>query len=228
MPDEVSKIIHNTNGSTAVPANISIEALDDLLKKHSIDPSKFTKTLNDLHVEIQCNDCFLHLIDNSELVRMVQPVFVKVMYKGRTLVNSKDVILSRNNQERPRNSLLSEKMFPNETPLIASKRALCEELLLKNDIVEKSVSHIDNLDRAQTTKMNSKSYEGLTSVYQKHLLVFEVMDGSPMMSLMGLPAYADFQTTESTPQKKVEHFWTWIDDKTARDTVVGANFDEPF
>ena len=35
--------------------------------------------------------------------------------------------------ERLRNSLLSEKMFPGETPLCASKRALVEELAVPAD-----------------------------------------------------------------------------------------------
>ena len=33
------------------------------------------------------------------------------------------------------------------------------------------------------------------------------------MKTVGLPEYQDFQTTEETPQKTTEHFWTWVDER---------------
>lgn len=215
------------SSSKAVSSEVTLDELDALLRSHGVDSTQFSKTLNDLHHEIAKNDCFPYEIE-GQLVRLVQPVFIKLVYGCKTLVNVKDIIVTRGNQERGRNSLLSEKMFPGETPLGASKRALREELTLPIDAVEASVTHMIGEDRTQTNTMKSKSYDGLTSVYKKHLIVLNVKEDAPITALIGLPDYSDFSTTEVAPHKTVQHYWSWLDHATAKASVVGANFDEIF
>ncbi len=52
------------------------------------------KTVRDLKKELEVRDCFLNVLDGT-LVRMVQPVFIKLKYGDKILVNSKDIYLHR-------------------------------------------------------------------------------------------------------------------------------------
>lgn len=212
---------------SAISSDISLEELERLLEKHKIDTSKFVKTLRDLQKEIQVRDCFLNVLDGA-LVRMVQPVFVKLRYKDRVLVNCKDIYLHRNNMERIRSCVMSEKMFPQESPLISSIRGIVEEIGVDQDTVTSSVKHIKHLDQLQVNKMQSRSYDGLITIYEKHLMVLEVQENSKLMPKVGLPQFNDFVTLEETETKKVEHHWTWMDSDEAYHKVTGANFDKDF
>jgi len=215
--------------STAIPTDITTEGLEELLDKYKIDKTKFVKTVADLRKEIEVRDCFLNVLDGT-LVRMVQPVFVKLRYNNKILVNAKDIYMHRNNMERKRNCVLSEKMLPGEAPLSSSIRAVVEEIGINQDIITSSIKHIEHLDQLQVNKMQSRSYEGLISIYEKHLLILEVQENSKLLQgrHMGLPDFVDFTTNEVTDTKNVEHHWTWMDEQQAYDTVTGANFDREF
>ncbi len=121
-------------------------------------------------------------------------------------------------------------MLPGEAPLKSSIRAVVEEIGIDEGIITASIKHISHLDQLQVNKMQSRSYDGLISIYEKHLLVLEVQNESKLLreQLLGLPDFKDFTTLEETDTKKVEHHWTWMDEKIAYDTVTGANFDKEF
>ena len=138
----------------AASPDITLAELESLLQQHHIDTSRFVKTTKDLHEEVKNQESFLET-EAGKLVRVVTPIFIVLrcrigsaggiaddvhdhsvgkptttLPKYRVLCNTKDIYKHRNNMERVRDSVVSEKLFPGETPLVAALRGLREELLL--------------------------------------------------------------------------------------------------
>lgn len=150
------------------------------------------KSIQQLADEIVCGDSsILYFPSSMAILRVVQPVFVKLRCRGHILVNTKDVFIDDNSRIKYRNSLLAEKMHSRDASARdAALRGIGEELAISlPTLLGSSPSSSSSGQKAYTGNLfhqifpedestssvsfctkSSPSYPGLTSLYQTHLI----------------------------------------------------------
>lgn len=142
------------------------EQLEGRLASHGVPIGRWgegaSKTFNHLLNELREGESILESQD-AELLRKFKVVGIEVLFKdtnGKTLRLREDKQVFTDGREKKRrlDVSLAEKMKPGETPYLAAKRAILEELGISSEIelLKRGEFHI--------TKP-SESFPGLTSDY---------------------------------------------------------------
>ena len=127
------------------------------LKKYGIGDAK---AFSDLESEINNGECEIIFDNDGTPTRCIKVVAVKIFYKGMALMETNQIF--KDGRERKRNiNGLSEKLLPNETPIDAARRAIFEELGIKDLGRKFNLVHYGS---AVETK-SSPSYPGLKTEY---------------------------------------------------------------
>lgn len=175
LQDPVVMPLQVKQGVTAEELSRILETIDGVnVEEYGVGHAKSIEQLAD---EIGCGDSsILYFPDSGTLVRLVQPVFVKLrLPSGHVLVNTSDLSL-HTNKIKHRHSLLAEKMQQNtdRSATEAALRGIEEEL----GISRASLLHLIRADEVRTSvnmcMKGSPSYPGLNSLYQQHLIELDL------------------------------------------------------
>jgi hypothetical protein len=140
--------------------------LIELLTSHNIDLDTWshdqgTKTINDLQAEINSGESRLEVVE-GDLLRLLQVVgiwvYVRLGSELFRVVEDQQIFFTGVIRKRGR-SLLTEKILPGESPLVAGKRMLQEELSFHYE------GELTALGQ-ETRQLESASYPGLASCYE--------------------------------------------------------------
>lgn len=150
------------------------------------------------------------------------------------LVNTKDVLLHKNGQDKKKNSLMAEKAVDGENPMKCTMRGFVEELHISMEEQEAYFDFRNELERDQTNKMQSRSYNGLMAIYEKKQVCVDIKPNAPREFLEKLGLFdggtrlEPFTSAEKTELKDTIHHWSWMPEDRAYECITGANFDVEF
>jgi len=177
-----------------------VDRLKSKLETFGIDISAWGtggyKTLDHLTKEIECQEVFLNVNENSELIRISEVVAATIFYthddgKKYCLREEKQVFFD--GRERVRSSAgqsVFEKMQLGEDPTEAMLRGISEELGIVGSMLLNYVDKVENI-------ADSKSYPGLQTKSTTHL--FEAILNSEQFHPQGY--------REEQPDKVTYFIW---------------------
>lgn len=207
----------------------SEEDLLALLEDAGIDVTRFgqgqAKSVAALLHEVEEGSCRLEWERLSgTLRRVVEPVFVKLRYGERVLVERAQVLPS--GKRRERNSLLAEKRDPSDAdPFDAALRGIREELKVHLQRDTDGLVHHQEEDKTTTESTTSFSYPGMQAEYLTHYVSLELVESSAAAKLFagcGLVEGAAFETEESKPEGILRLHWEWVNiDEAVASRVKG-------
>jgi len=211
----------------------SEKALQDFLESCSVKTSRFgqgnAKPLSWLYQELQEGTCYLENSEEtapaspgtsrrSRLLRVVEPIFIRLRFRGKVLVQEKQKF--PDGRVRMRNMLLAEKKEPRDSGGIVSTvhRAIHEELgvsmedLRRDDVMK----YRTDTYHFEIEHIDSPSYPGLASAYRTHHVQVDILEtGLDVFMHCGLPEFSEFVTTEKTAHGGITLYWRWDDVATA-------------
>lgn len=159
----ISALVH-------APIGMSNEDLEQKLKAHGIDVTKFgkepgTKTLSDLSAELIKGESVLAEDEHGQLTRIVDIVVVKLQHplKG-TLVTVQQTHSDGTVKELKR--LPGAKRRPDENQFITARRMLKKTLKVNDDHVVMKEDAVEVIEESKT----SIAYPGIRALYRKRLI----------------------------------------------------------
>ncbi|CAK0817586.1 unnamed protein product [Prorocentrum cordatum] len=228
--------------SEAAPASWmrSEEALSTLLEKHGVNTQLFgvgsAKTISQLLGELRGQSCFLEFPGahegtrdlsqqrSSQVLRIVEPVFIRLRWRGRVLVQESQRMVD--GRMRQRNMLLAEKKEPSDGGgfMATVVRGLNEELGIPREVLlqDGALRYRPDTYHFEIEQIESPSYPSLLSVYRTHHVQVDILDGGlHLFSKCGLPGCTPFTTSETSSLGTTTHFWRWSDaEKALQEGVV--------
>jgi hypothetical protein len=212
----------------------SVAELVVLLEAEGLDLSQFdgndAKPVSALYKEIKDGMCHLEnsLCGNGAIRRVVEPVFVQLLWKGKVLVNTKQVL--SNGNCRDKHMLLAKKKRPGDIKGVRGKddvngggvwdtciRAISEELGIPLQSLTSPGVLYCNEQSHFCSEMSAIcfSYPGLYCLYRTHYVAVDIMDSKEAAQVfknLGIPQGNAFQTLEEHPVDGLRtNHWTWME-----------------
>eukprot|EP00933_Yihiella_yeosuensis_P026454 TRINITY_DN20523_c0_g1_i2.p1 TRINITY_DN20523_c0_g1~~TRINITY_DN20523_c0_g1_i2.p1 ORF type:complete len:312 (+),score=43.36 TRINITY_DN20523_c0_g1_i2:102-938(+) len=193
------------------------DELRAILESKGVDTLRFglgkSKPLSSLLHEIKEGSCQIAIDEKTQkLCRVVEPVFVQLLYCDKVLVEDAHILPNGNRRER--NTVLAEKKEPQDASILdAALRGIEEELGMVIKLSNSGLEHDPDSIETFIEKKDSASYPGIPCIYKTHHVCLRIAAGSPaekLFSSCGLPACTPFETTETKPQGTLTSFWKWM------------------
>lgn len=238
LHEEVSSAPQDTNPVWVQRVKVHSEAhLKELFEGDNVDLTQWgvgkAKSVKHLFGEIDEGSCFLERPPEGKIRRVVEPVFVQIIWRGRfVLVNTAQQL--EDGRMRDRNMFLAEKREPRDDGSLAQTadgvwdtavRGMTEELnipvsaLLAKDVLR---FREDEYVCSELQK-DSFSYPGLPCIYRNHYLVLDILNTPGALETFkdcGLPDGSDFETTEHKTMGERKNFWIWMPlEKAMKDNI---------
>lgn len=201
----------------------STDALRCFLEEHGVCTKEFgkgtSKSISALLSEVQSASSYLELEQYSgqeaQLVRIVEPVFLRLCWRTRVLVQEAQEFAD--GRRRTRRMFLAEKKEPRDGGGLSATmtRAIHEELSIPLQAVQAAITTGALVFRHDTyhfeiERINSASYPGLTSVYRTHYVQVDIHESAlSIMAHCGLPDCTEFETKEMSKLGESTNFWKW-------------------